>query len=648
MTLYGYEQPVSMPSIDVYDTDLMKAYIAGVKEQYDNAQQKLDTFFKDYSDFQSDSYEDMNKYHKETIGGAVDLINNMYANGEDPLKSPEGRRKIGNYIATRPYALLNGLKQNAENRKIYNQARAALESKGLFNKDLEDMILKELGLNPNSSFDEHGNFVAWNRFSPIESKSLFELANPEFQKFSPTEYLGQSYNPDGTPHWGYLLRGVSDANQRKATLGAKNDIDKTVYGKFYRRQAEQQVDALGLNLTPEARQERIEQQFEKNILQSQAEYLQPKEEADAAFLERWRVNNSNLQNALNRENARIIAGIKNPDVPTDHDNSFTARTHTNTNEKRKQQFINKSTYYFTRMSQLFKNGAWKNQDKDGKKAKFFENLSKGGVQRMIQKGFLDKDGYPTELYVTNVSKLIRNLPSEERKQMINEFYADFQSTITSPIERKICMQYVTGTSGQENNNASGEVDKNWTMQLGQGGWQIKDSRMNQIVGIENNKFTKALQDYLKRNNVQSYCDNEGDLTSVATIPKGNGKYNVDFGVTVGIKMSDLKEFFRAYKGIKPDDGGDVSDSDVKEVAKLIEQIGGTRYIKDISTGTKKIKGKDTKIYTSEDYVYIPIVKTLSNNSQEFSALNLDIDKAHYGSEIAYKLSVARRGESANR
>ena len=641
MTLYGYEQPVSMPSIDVYDTDLMKAYIAGVKEQYDNAQQKLDTFFKDYSDFQSDSYEDMDKYHKETIGGAIDLINNMYANGEDPLKSPEGRRKIGNYIATRPYALLNGLKQNAENRKIYNQARAALESKGLFNKDLEDMMLKELGLNPNSSFDEHGNFVSWNRFSPIEYKSLFELANPEFQKFSPTEYLGQSYNPDGTPHWGYLLRGVSDKNQKKATLGAKTDIDKTVYGKFYRKQAEQQVDALGLNLTPEARQQLIEKQFEKNILQSQAEYLQPKEEADAAFLERWKVNNSNLQNALNRRNARDIAGIKDTDS-TPPTVSYTERVNQMSTKKRNNYFKTNRATIFNKLSELYSNKEFQKKYKGtgnnlNLQAKWFKDNA-NNIPNLKKHGYLDEEGNPTEKFMYEYSKLLRNIPASERGKAQSDFYNTFTIPMVDAKENEAVLSYLTGTEKRTNGSEYGNIGAEYVTNMAKGGWQLTINRQSKLAGYGVNKKAKEIRDYIVSKKLNGFVKDAGNLQSRAAVPNSNGSYSVDFNYLVDIKMDQLDDSFKNR-----------NITDFNKKVEYLKSIGITiadKYGNTIAN-VKDSQGNsiDRKTMTARHFVRIPVTNTLTNNFHEFGELNTAVDRA-LGQTFASGNAYGRQAESA--
>ena len=75
MAFMGYETPVEMPSMGVYNTDLMKMYIAGVKDQYEKGQEEMKDFMKLYQDFYSPIAGDTQTYNDLTLGGARDMIN---------------------------------------------------------------------------------------------------------------------------------------------------------------------------------------------------------------------------------------------------------------------------------------------------------------------------------------------------------------------------------------------------------------------------------------------------------------------------------------------------------------------------------------------------------------------------------------------
>jgi len=67
--------------------------------------------------------------------------------GGDPFKNPEARAAISRYIAGVPTAELNVIRQNAENRKIYDRAVAEAVANGTYNKEYEDWLLKNAKLN---------------------------------------------------------------------------------------------------------------------------------------------------------------------------------------------------------------------------------------------------------------------------------------------------------------------------------------------------------------------------------------------------------------------------------------------------------------------------------------------------------------------
>ena len=75
MGYMGLETPIEMPSMGIYNTDLMKMYIAGVKDQYEKGQEEMKDFMKAYGDFYSDIPGATEAYNNMTIGGARDMIN---------------------------------------------------------------------------------------------------------------------------------------------------------------------------------------------------------------------------------------------------------------------------------------------------------------------------------------------------------------------------------------------------------------------------------------------------------------------------------------------------------------------------------------------------------------------------------------------
>ena len=183
----GYETPVQMPSMGVYDTDLMKMYIAGVKDQYEKGQEEYKDFLKSYGDFYSPIQGDTENYYNMTIGGAKKLIDQIYAMGGDPFKNPEARAAISRYIAGVPTAELNAIRQNAENRKIYDRAVAEAIANGTYNKEYEDWLLKNANLNDfQTEIDpKTGGFRMWNMLAPGMYQDLHTFSDDWFKHLKP-------------------------------------------------------------------------------------------------------------------------------------------------------------------------------------------------------------------------------------------------------------------------------------------------------------------------------------------------------------------------------------------------------------------------------------------------------------------------------
>ena len=120
---YAYDDWVQMPTKDLYDTAIMKMAIDAAKDMYDKGQQQLKDFYRDYGDFISPIQKDMDWYAKNVTGKVRDVIDTLYANGIDPLRSAEGRTAISWLINSMPVRDIAKLRQSAENAKQYNKTQ---------------------------------------------------------------------------------------------------------------------------------------------------------------------------------------------------------------------------------------------------------------------------------------------------------------------------------------------------------------------------------------------------------------------------------------------------------------------------------------------------------------------------------------------
>ena len=295
MAFMGYETPVAMPSMGVYNTDLMKMYIAGVKDQYEKGQEEMKDFMKLYQDFYSDIPGATEEYNRLTLGGARDMINQMMAAGIDPYKSPEARAAISRYIASRPTGLLNNMKLWAENAKEYKKNRDKLIMAGQFDPEFEKFMLGgEL-----ESWDPTKPFTAT---TPYTKQDWEQFATPYFKNFKAQEDLGPS-RP------GYRLYGTKPEEIEKATNATYDDLQNSPWGRYQIdkawKQANNMVDTNGLPLTDEQKTQAVEQILRRHIQDAATHYFQPEEKDDKLaqnkIMENLRTANDNWLDAQKTE-----------------------------------------------------------------------------------------------------------------------------------------------------------------------------------------------------------------------------------------------------------------------------------------------------------------------------------------------------------
>lgn len=117
--IYAGDQWIQYPVKDLYDTQIMAMSIAAAKDMYDKGQKRLDDFYNKYGDFMSPIAKDMDWYNKNVTGKVNDVINNLYTNGIDPIRSAEGRAAISQLIYSMPTDKIGQLRQSAEIAKKY-------------------------------------------------------------------------------------------------------------------------------------------------------------------------------------------------------------------------------------------------------------------------------------------------------------------------------------------------------------------------------------------------------------------------------------------------------------------------------------------------------------------------------------------------
>ena len=239
--ILGYEEPVQMPTMDIYSTDLMKMYIEGVREQYKEGLDEYKDFMKQYQDFYS-SLPGANEYwYNNTIKPANDLISQAAAQGIDLFKSPEGRAAIRNMIGSVPIGKLKEVQAASENYDKYLDSVAKLDEQGKYDKGFQDFILNQMFPGGYQLQDANGNINPWNLRNATPYQDMTEATAPWFEGMKDT-FLGTT--PDGR----YNLMGIDETSMQPILDQNMSDYLSSPLGQYHFKQF---ANSLPPGTTPE-------------------------------------------------------------------------------------------------------------------------------------------------------------------------------------------------------------------------------------------------------------------------------------------------------------------------------------------------------------------------------------------------------------
>lgn len=201
----------------------------------------------------------------EMVGGVRDIINNLYANGIDPLRSAEGRAAVAQAIRSIDPAEMNAMRANAKLGYAYQDALGKLNAAGKYDPQMNEYFLQEQGLPSFNDFSTAENGT-WGLSSPVEATSLRDLTSAGFahrtaHDLTPEEAkatLGKAYDPRAK-YTGWTYNDLFDT---AGTLvpGLQGDWR----GRYFRELSKQK--ALANN--PNATEDDINRQFQSDVAES--------------------------------------------------------------------------------------------------------------------------------------------------------------------------------------------------------------------------------------------------------------------------------------------------------------------------------------------------------------------------------------------
>lgn len=284
---YAYDRAIPLPVKDLYDKQIMAMSINAAKDMYEKGQKQIDDFYEKYGDFISPIQKDMDWYAQNVTGKASDFINQLYANGIDPLRSAEGRAAVAQLIRSMPIGDIAKLRQSADVAKEYVKNYGALEAAGKLDPEFERFMMNGQSLQDWSTLGGNG---IWGRYSPSEYKTLQEYVHPTFAEIKPhmmseQEVKDRGYNYDPM----YEYTGVSRADMERSMgdwiPGVRNE---GIY-RYYREQAKQDLIRRGVSNPTE---DQIDRQFVNNAITADSQMMTPlTREANPFKLDDYRTAN---------------------------------------------------------------------------------------------------------------------------------------------------------------------------------------------------------------------------------------------------------------------------------------------------------------------------------------------------------------------
>lgn len=235
--IYGQDEPIALPVADLYDSGMMQMYLTAVKDQYDQGRKDYENFVSKYGDFVSPIRSDVDYWNAHTMDPLNNLIEDMYANGIDPTRSPEARAIIQRQMRRIPYAKLSQMKQSADAANEYLKNRGAMAAKGLYNSDFENFILGQQGLPDFEHWDTSVNGI-WNRTSPAEFKDLNQWTSHIFD-----DMKGEDLGLDPTGR--YRVFGVTEDAMNRNLTPHIYGLAGSDLGQYYLDQAKRSLIAEG-------------------------------------------------------------------------------------------------------------------------------------------------------------------------------------------------------------------------------------------------------------------------------------------------------------------------------------------------------------------------------------------------------------------
>ena len=242
--ILGYEKPVEIAPMSVYDNDLFKEYIRDLKDDYDKTREEQKQLMDTYGSFMTSLPGAQQAFYDATIG-PIDKMYDTY--GGDMLRDPSKRAMLRQYAA-KAAAAARPIKQAAA---IYDAYKAQYDKLTPEQRAYEDYMLGQQGL-----AQQWDPAHPWTKTSPDKYRTPKEYFDPTLGK------LPQNSRKDGD-YWYYGVPEEAVKDQLALEWGDYTNTPEYQYDVQNRANREMQNDPT---LTPEQAVQKASEDMQKEIV----------------------------------------------------------------------------------------------------------------------------------------------------------------------------------------------------------------------------------------------------------------------------------------------------------------------------------------------------------------------------------------------
>lgn len=518
--ILGYEQPVDIPVMSMYDKDMMKMYLGALREDYQQGIKDQEEFNKMASEFTSPISKDNERWYNITTKPILDFLNQ----NPDAIRTVEGRSKIRQFINSRPYGEMANLRQSAANAKLFDAARQKMISDGTYSDDMAKFFNEDF-----SNWDTYANGV-WGKIAPTKYIGMEEALLPTVQMLQKSMRVDQKASKN---HPGWIISNVSKQQVDDAINKAYGDLMKMPSMQYH-------LHKSGLD----------ENGFKELLSKQTHSQTGEKWEQDPIYLLKMRLAAEAKENAKDRALKRELA---KPKPESEQRPMLTDKIAQRTFEKMNQIHAPIFERYMMTMAKNAKNDKdrqmWEGYAKEWQN---YPKLSTKDQAAFLQKyGYLDGDGLTDKYfkwYGMANGAFRGNRVQSRRQSRSNAFsyYNSYMTDVSSGEEAQVLVSALSGSASKQKNgyygvSFGGKLSYTPTRALEFSGHQNLITNKKYLT--TENSIDYQFGKYLKANSTHGNVYDTSGL-KVGQIP---GRSVEISGLKVSVPYSEIRSFVSKAK-----------------------------------------------------------------------------------------------------